>query len=60
MTDYRGEKDSGSPESGGDRLAARIAAESGAKEGKKVQHALDADQIRLFGLETKEAILQVG
>jgi multiple sugar transport system ATP-binding protein len=59
MTDDEGdnEEEGGSPEGGGDMMVARIAAESGARQGKKVQLALDADQIRLFDLETEEAIL---
>ena len=59
MTDDGGDDDNegGSPEGGGDMMVARIAAESGAKEGKKVQLAMDPDQIRLFDLETEEAIL---
>ncbi|CAN5689429.1 hypothetical protein BH24ACT21_BH24ACT21_18580 [soil metagenome] len=59
MTDDEGdnEEEGGSPEGGGDMMVARIAAESGARQGKKVQLALDADQVRLFDLETEEAIL---
>jgi multiple sugar transport system ATP-binding protein len=59
MTDDEGdnEEEGGSPEGGGDMMVARIAAESGARQGTKVQLALDPDQIRLFDLETEEAIL---
>ena len=58
MTDAGGdEEEGGSPDGGGDMMVARIAAESGAKEGKKVQLALDAEHVRLFDLETEEAIL---
>jgi multiple sugar transport system ATP-binding protein len=59
MTDDEADDDNegGSPEGSGDLMVARIAAESQAAEGKKVQLALDADQIRLFDLESEEAIL---
>ena len=58
MTDAGGdEEEGGSPDGGGDMMVARIAAESGAKEGKKVQLALDAEHVRLFDIETEEAIL---
>ena len=58
MTDDEGDdNEGGSPEGGGDMMVARIAPESEAGEGKKVQLALDAEQIRLFDPETEEAIL---
>ena len=57
MTDDEGDDEGGSPEGGGNMMVARIAAESGAREGKRVQLALDPDQIRLFDLESEEAIL---
>ena len=57
MTDAGGDEEGGSPDSGGDMMVARIAAESGAREGKKIQLALDAEHVRLFDPETEEAIL---
>ena len=58
MTDDGGDDDEGgSPEGGGDMMVARIAPESKAGEGKKVQLAIDPDHIRLFDLESEEAIL---
>ena len=59
MTDDGGDDDNegGSPEGGGDMMVARIAPESKAGEGKKVQLAIDPDHIRLFDLESEEAIL---
>ena len=51
------EDEGGSPEGGGDMMVARIAPESKAGEGKKVQLAIDPDHIRLFDLESEEAIL---
>jgi multiple sugar transport system ATP-binding protein len=57
MTDDGGDDEGGSPEGGGDMMVARIAAESGARQGKKVRLAMDAEHIRLFDLETEEAIL---
>ena len=57
IEDEGGDDEGGSPEGGGDLMVARIAAESGAKEGQKVQLALDANQIRLFDPESEEAIL---
>ena len=59
MTDDGGdeEDEGGSPEGGGDMMVARIAPESKAGEGKKVQLAIDPDHIRLFDLESEQAIL---
>ncbi|MGB3633125.1 MAG: sn-glycerol-3-phosphate ABC transporter ATP-binding protein UgpC [Rubrobacteraceae bacterium] len=57
MTYEEADEEGGSPDSGGELMVARISAESGAKEGKKVQLALDSEHIRLFDLETEEAIL---
>ncbi|CAN5634836.1 sn-glycerol-3-phosphate ABC transporter ATP-binding protein UgpC [soil metagenome] len=59
MTDDGGDdnNEGGSPEGGGDLMVARIAPESKAGEGKKVQLAIDPDHIRLFDLESEEAIL---
>ncbi|MGF1472851.1 MAG: hypothetical protein ACFB50_14070, partial [Rubrobacteraceae bacterium] len=58
MTDDEDDEDGGgSPEGSGDLMVARISPESRAAEGKKVQLALDADQIRLFDPNTEDAIL---
>ncbi|MGF1473877.1 MAG: hypothetical protein ACFB50_19320, partial [Rubrobacteraceae bacterium] len=58
MTDDEDDEgEGGSPDGGGTLLVARIAAESDARQGKKVQLALDADQIRLFDPESEEALL---
>ena len=51
------EDEGGSPEGSGDMMVARIAPESKAGEGKKVQLAIDSEHIRLFDLESEEAIL---
>ncbi len=57
MTDDEADDEGGSPEGGGGMMVARIAPESRAGEGKKVQLAIDPDHIRLFDLESEEAIL---
>ena len=59
MTDDGGDDDNegGSPEGSGDMMVARIAPESKAGEGKKVQLAIAPDHIRLFDLESEQAIL---